>query len=98
MHIAFDSTVFRWDARPETWLFTDVPEELSDDIREVTGPFTRGFGAVRVEATVGGTTWRTSIFPSSSGRYWLPLKRAVREAESLEEGGAVTASVRILDA
>jgi len=98
VHIAFDSTVFRWDARPETWLFTDVPEELSDDIREVTAPFTRGFGAVRVEATVGSTTWRTSIFPSASGRYWLPLKRAVREAESLEEGGAVTASVRILDA
>ncbi|MCR2800589.1 MULTISPECIES: DUF1905 domain-containing protein [unclassified Microbacterium] len=98
MHIEFDSTVFRWDARPETWLFTDVPEELSEDIREVTGPFTRGFGAVRVEATVGGTTWRTSIFPSSSGRYWLPLKRAVREAESLHEDGPVTVRIEVLDA
>ncbi|MCR2816904.1 DUF1905 domain-containing protein [Microbacterium jiangjiandongii] len=96
MRIEFESVVFRWDARPETWLFADVPEELSADIAELTAPFTRGFGAVRVEATVGGTTWRTSIFPSASGRYWLPLKRAVREAESLEEGGSVTASLEVL--
>ncbi|MDL5353173.1 DUF1905 domain-containing protein [Microbacterium sp. zg-YB36] len=97
MHIEFESVVFRWTARPEAWLFADVPEELSEDISELTAPFARGFGSVRVEASVGRTTWRTSIFPSSSGRYWLPLKRAVREAEALVEGGPVTVSLRVLD-
>ncbi|MCR2814152.1 DUF1905 domain-containing protein [Microbacterium sp. zg.Y1090] len=98
MRIEFESVVFRWDARAEVWLFTDIPEELSEQIAELTGPFTRGFGAVRVEATVGATTWRTSIFPSASGRYWLPLKRAVREAEGLDEGGPVTVGLWVLDA
>ncbi|MFF2633817.1 DUF1905 domain-containing protein [Microbacterium sp. NPDC058021] len=97
MEIEFESVVFRWAARPEAWLFADVPEELSEDISELTAPFARGFGSVRVEATVGETTWRTSIFPSSSGRYWLPLKRAVREAEGLVEDGPVTARLRLLD-
>lgn len=51
----------------------------------------RGFGSVRVEATVGGTTWRTSVFPDSrGGSYVLPVKRAVREAEDLDDGDQVT--------
>lgn len=58
----------------------------------------RGFGSVRVEATVGGTTWRTSVFPDSrGGSYVLPVKRAVREAEDLDDGDQVTVTLRPLD-
>jgi hypothetical protein len=99
MHIEFDSSVYRWAAREDSsWFFTDVPEELSGDIREITQPFARGFGAVRVEATIGATTWRTSIFPASDGTYSLPLKRSVRDAERLEDGGRVSVALDILDA
>lgn len=98
MHLRFDTRVYRWQARQDTaWFFADVPEELSAEVREVMQPFARGFGAVRVAATVGGTTWRTSIFPGSSGSYALPLKRAVREDEGLVEGGPVTVDLDILD-
>ncbi|MCW2767325.1 MAG: hypothetical protein JWO11_3284 [Nocardioides sp.] len=45
-----------------------------------------GFGSVRVEVTVGGSTWRTSVFPDRVRGYVLPLRKAVRRAESLEIG------------
>lgn len=98
MQIEFDAEVYRWSARSDSyWYFAEVPEELSADVRELTAPFARGFGSVRVDATVGGTTWRTSIFPGSSGAYSLPLKRAVRDAEHLVEGGPVTVRLRLVD-
>ncbi|MEX2626102.1 MAG: DUF1905 domain-containing protein [Ilumatobacteraceae bacterium] len=57
------------------------------------------FGSVRVEASVGETTWRTSLFPDSKrATYVLPMKRAVRVAESLEVGSRVEVRLRVLDA
>lgn len=98
MIIEFDAEVFRWAARDDSaWFFTAVPVELSADIREIPRPY-RGFGAVRVRARVGETEWATSIFPSSeSGSYVLPLKKAVRDAESLVDGGPVTVRLEVLD-
>ena len=98
MEIEFASEVYRWTARTDAhWYFTDVPEELSADIRELVEPFTRGFGSVRVDASVGDTRWRTSIFPGSSGSYSVPLKRAVRDAEGLVEGGPVIVRLALVD-
>lgn len=97
MIIEFKGDVFRWDAREDSaWFFTAVPAELSEDIREIPRPY-RGFGAVRVRARVGSTQWSTSIFPSSDGTYVLPLKKAVRDAESLVEGATVVARLEVLD-
>lgn len=98
MIIEFTGEVYRWAARPDAaWFFTDVPVELSEDIREIPRPY-RGFGSVRVRARVGGSEWRTSIFPSSGdGSYVLPLKKAVRDAEHLDDGGPVTVRLEVLD-
>lgn len=91
----FDAQLWRWDARTtDTWTFVRLPEDASDEIREFAGAVPRGFGSVRVKATLGGSTWRTSIFPDSkAGVYVLPLKRSVREAEGVEAGD--TASFRV---
>ncbi|MDR7185770.1 hypothetical protein J2X85_002806 [Microbacterium trichothecenolyticum] len=98
MIIEFDGDVFRWDAREDAaWFFTSVPPELSEEIREIPRPY-RGFGSVRVRAQIGGSEWTTSIFPSSdSGSYVLPLKKAVRVAEGLVDGGPVTVRLVVLD-
>jgi hypothetical protein len=99
MNIEFEAEVFRWDARDDaSWYFTSVPPELSEDIREIPRPY-RGFGSVRVRARIGGSEWATSIFPDkASGSYVLPLKKAVRDAESLVDGGPVFVHLDILDA
>jgi hypothetical protein len=94
----FDADLWVWDARrTETWTFVSVPPEYSAEIAEWAAGIPRGFGSVRVEATIGRTTWRTSVFPGGDGRYALPVKKAVRKAESLEIGGPASVRIEILD-
>jgi hypothetical protein len=78
------------------WHFVTLPEELSDEIAAVTGGVERrGFGSVRVEATIGVSTWRTSLFPDkASGSYVLPVKKPVRLANAVAAGDHV--EVRLL--
>jgi hypothetical protein len=96
--VRFDGDVFRWEAHSDSdWYFVALPPELSADIRE-TQTFRRGFGGVRVEATIGGSRWRTSIFPQTGEIYVLPLKRAVRDAEGIDPGATVVVDLVVLDA
>lgn len=94
---AFDATLYAWDARTDSWVFVDVPFDIADEIEDVqTGP-RRGFGAVKVEVTVGATTWRTSIFPSKERRtFILPIKRAVQSAESIGPDDTAHVNLRVL--
>ncbi len=70
-----------------SWWFVTVPDDVSDDIEDRHGSSAGGFGSVKVEVTVGATTWRTSLFPSKAQRaYVLPVKKSVRTAEALTEG------------
>jgi hypothetical protein len=99
MEVVFDAELWLWEARrADSWTFVRLPVEASEDIRELAGGPRRGFGAVRVRVRIGATTWRTSIFPDSgSGCYVLPVKKAVRAAESLAAGDVVTVTVEPLD-
>jgi len=74
-----------WEVEQGGWAFVTLPPEVGDDLRLLAGP-PRGFGSIRVEVTCGGSTWRTSVFPDRRRGYLLPLKKAVRRAESLEIG------------
>lgn len=57
----------------------------------------RGFGSVRVEARIGRTCWRTSLFPSKAhGGYLLPVKLAVRKAEDLAAGDLAEVRLALL--
>ena len=71
---------------PGSWHFLTMPADVSEDVALEGGPRT-GFGSVRVEVSIGTTTWRTSVFPDSgSGCFVLPVKKKVREAEGLHAG------------
>ncbi|WP_295842799.1 DUF1905 domain-containing protein [uncultured Microbacterium sp.] len=98
MRARFEGDVYRWEARSDSdWYFVALPPDLSAEIRE-TQTFRRGFGGVRVDATIGGSTFRTSIFPQRGGVYVLPLKRAVRDAEGIDPGAIVRVDLFVLDA
>jgi len=96
MRFEFESEIWRWGARSEDWFFVSVPEELSAGIREIPR-MPRGFGSVRVRVRIGGTEWRTSIFPAKDGTYALPLKKAVRDAEGLDYPGTCRIVLDVLD-
>ena len=85
-----------WEsASTGAWAFVTVPSEASEDIRLLTGPPV-AFGSVRVEVTLGRSTWRTSVFPDSSlGCYVLPVKKAIRRAEELEIGDVAEVSLTL---
>ncbi|HSX68027.1 DUF1905 domain-containing protein [Nocardioides sp.] len=79
-----------------SWFFVRVPQDLSDDLRDsLTGP-PGGFGSVRVEVRIGATTWATSVFPEGKhGTYVLPVKKAVRIAEGIDDGDTVTVELAL---
>jgi hypothetical protein len=78
-----------WLHQGGAWHFVSLPQDLADEIEaHVANP--GSFGAVRVEVTLGATTWRTSIFPSTGhGTYVLPVKRAIRTAAGVGVGDRV---------
>jgi hypothetical protein len=86
--------LFVWEGEA-AWHFVRLTADVADEVRGLSGP-PRGFGSVRVEARIGATTWRTSVFPDkASGSYLLPVKKAVREAEGLEAGDEVTVELGV---
>ncbi|HEV2782679.1 MAG TPA: DUF1905 domain-containing protein [Actinophytocola sp.] len=99
MVVEFDAELWIWDARrDDSWTFVSLPTEASEEIRELADGPRRGFGSLRVKVTIGASTWTTSIFPDGTrGSYALPIKRAVRKAESLEAGDVATVTVELLD-
>lgn len=99
MVVTFDARLWTWDARREdTWVFASLPAEVSEEIRQRAGPPRRGFGSLRVKVTIGGTTWRTSVFPDKARDcYVLPIKQQVRRAESVDDGDTTKITVELLD-
>lgn len=99
MIVEFDAPLWQWEARrADAWTFVSLPTDVADDILDVVS-VRRGFGSVRVEASVGSTTWRTSVFPSAEQRtFVLPVKRAVRRAEGVGVGDTLEVRLRVLDA
>ena len=96
MRYDFESEVWLYTATKAAWHFVSLPAEFSDGIRGLRGPKAPGWGSLRVTATIGDTTWRTSIFPDTrSGAFILPLKADVRRNENVGAGDRVKVSVEI---
>lgn len=73
------------------WHFLTLPKGPAKEIRMLVGGASgRGWGSVPVVVTIGGTTWKTSVFPDKkAGSFVLPLKAEVRRAEGIAEGDTV---------
>jgi hypothetical protein len=56
----------------------------------------RGFGSVKVQAAIGDSRWSTSVFPVKAGGWFLPVKKAICRAESLEAGDEVAVRLELL--
>ena len=76
------------------WHFVTLPAEVADAIRDGGRGSHRPFGSLPVVASLGSTTWSTSLFADTkSASYLLPVKADVRRRERVEEGD--TASIRL---
>ena len=83
-----------------TWHFLTLDgaagEALSGTalMRKLEG-MARGWGSLKVVATIGTSRWNTSVFPAKETGWILPVKAAVRKAEGLIEGDAVKVQLEL---
>jgi hypothetical protein len=94
--ITLKAPLWIWSGENASWHFISVPEELSGEIRAHSMAALRGFGSVKVEARIGGVSWRTSVFPVKSGGYLLPVKAEVRRKAGIAVGDDVALSLELL--
>ncbi|PCI30674.1 hypothetical protein COB52_01135 [Candidatus Kaiserbacteria bacterium] len=79
-----------------TWHFVGLNKKETKKIREKFKEFRRGFGSLPVEAKIGETKWKTSIFYSKeSEQYILPLKAEVRRKEFIRPGEMIDLELKI---
>ena len=96
MTYVFEAEVWEWSSKT-SWFFVSLPEDEADEIEERFGRRAAGFGSIRVEVTIGSSTWRTSLFPSNEEKtYVLPLKKAVRTAEGLGPGSVAAVELVVI--
>lgn len=88
--------LIKWSGDKASWFFVILSGDVVGEIHYAAMGRTGGFGSVKVRATIGDTTWETSLFPhKEAAGFVLPVKAAVRKAEGLSEGDAVALSLRI---
>jgi hypothetical protein len=94
--------LWQTDKAPASWHFLTIEGEAAEAIhalalmRRLEFGRKRGWGSMKVSATIGATTWQTSIFPEKRGGGWLlPVKVAVRKAEGLVVGDEVDVRVEL---
>ena len=99
--ITHTATLWRWTGGDKgSWHFLTVSGEAGDALtatalmRRLEG-MARGFGSLRVTATIGESSWQTSVFPSRGAGWMLPIKAAVRKAEGLSEGDDVCLALEV---
>jgi hypothetical protein len=94
LELAFEAELWLHDG-PSGWHFVTLPLPVADELRD-RAPVGRGFGSHRVTASLGSTTWSTSVFPDArSGSFLLPVKQDVRRANQVEAGDVVGVVLRV---
>lgn len=95
--IAVTAPLMLWTSAEGRVHFIRIADETSDEIRAHAMMIRRGFGSVRVEATIGEVTWRTSVFPSrEAGGYFLPVKIDVCRKAEIVAGNEVSLTLKLL--
>jgi hypothetical protein len=87
MNLEFSGEMWFWKG-PAPWHFVTVAEPECGALEAVSAMVSYGWGMIPVAAQIGDTDWTTSLFPKD-GRYVVPVKAWVREAEGLEVGDTV---------
>jgi hypothetical protein len=93
VELTITGEVWHWRG-PAPYHFVTVPQADADHLRAVAQQVTYGWGMIPVVATIGTTSWTTSLWPKD-GAYVVPLKDAVRAKQDVELGDVVTVHLRV---
>jgi hypothetical protein len=93
--LKFRSKLWRY-AGPGSWHFITLPVKHAATIKALLRSPRRGWGSLSVTATIGSSSWKTSIFPEKKSKsYLLPVKADVRKKESIEDGDTVAVTLEV---
>jgi hypothetical protein len=93
MNLEISGEVWFWRG-PSPWHFITVPDRESGALEATSASVSYGWGMIPVRARIRSTEWETSLFPKD-GRYLVPLKAWVRQAEAIEIGDQVTVGLAV---
>jgi hypothetical protein len=93
MDLEFSGELWFWRG-PAPWHFVTVPEPECGELAAASAFVTYGWGMIPVTARIGGTGWKTALFPKD-GRYIVPVKAHVRRVEALEVGDTVAVGLSV---
>lgn len=93
MELECTAVAIEWRG-PAPFVFLPVPDDEAELIHESASELTYGWGVIPVEATIGRTTFTTSLFPRDGG-YLLPVKVAVQRAERVGVGDEMHVRMRL---
>lgn len=69
------------------WHYVAAPQEYTDELKPLAER-----GLVAVEATVGSSSWQTSLLPMGDGSQFLALPAKVRQKEQITIGDVIEVS------
>ncbi len=100
--ITHTGPLWRWTSPtgPAAWHFLTV-DGAAGEALSATALMRRmerslgGFGSLKVTATLGDSTFKTSLFPSKELGWLLPVKASVRKAEGVSEGDVVEVMLEV---
>jgi hypothetical protein len=87
MEVEFSGEIYYWRG-PSPFHFISVPPAECAVLKGEWSFASYGWGMIPVTATIGETSYTTSLFPKDGG-YRVPIKDAVRDAEEIDDGDVV---------
>lgn len=89
----FEAEVIHWRG-PSPFFFAPLPLDHAEEIRRLSKLLTYGWGVIPVDATIGGVSFYTSLFPKDE-TYLLPLKDAVRKKTGITAGDTIAVEMTL---
>jgi len=93
VELEFEAVVIEWRG-PAPFYYARLPPDAATEIGRVKQLVTYGWGAIPVEAVIGGVSFVTSLFPRDE-TYLLPLKLKVRQATGVTVGDVVAVTMQV---
>lgn len=72
------------------WIYIRVPTKITKELLHRADR-----GLIPIEATVGRTSWNTSLMPMGDGTHFIALNAKVRNKENIEVGKTIPVSFEL---
>lgn len=96
MEFVFTARLWEYEGAG-SWHFVTLPRVVATEILESVEGRMKPGGTVAVEAVIGRTKWKTSLFRDTKrDSFLLPVKALVRGKEQLRAGDDVEVSLRLM--